>query len=282
MISKILVPTDFSDCATFGVDIAIDIANKANSEIHFMHIISTPIDWVKLPVHKEGIYHETKLKINLARGRLNKLVKRAKENGLSARHFIVYNKTYEEILNHVDNYNVDLVVMGSRGSRGLKNFTGSNAQKVVRSSTVPVLTVKDLSNGFQPEYIVFASTFTEDEGSSFKFTLNLAQILNSKIELLYINTPNNFKESDEIEARVDSFLKNNSEKSHPISIFNALNERRGILNFIASNNAGLVSMTTHAKQGLMKYFNPSIAENMVIHSSIPVLSTNYMYETKAP
>ena len=47
-MKNILVPTDFSDCARVEEDIGLEIAKKSNTEIHFLHIINTPLDWVNL------------------------------------------------------------------------------------------------------------------------------------------------------------------------------------------------------------------------------------------
>ena len=49
-MKKILVPTDFSECAKAAADIALEIAVKANAEIHFLHMPDTPVNWVKLPL----------------------------------------------------------------------------------------------------------------------------------------------------------------------------------------------------------------------------------------
>ncbi len=61
-MKNILVPTDFSDCAKAAEDIALEFAKKANAKIHFLHLLMTPVDWVKLSLEKEKLYPETKNK----------------------------------------------------------------------------------------------------------------------------------------------------------------------------------------------------------------------------
>lgn len=55
-MKKILVPTDFSDCANASSEYAIRLAKKMNAEIHFLHLQFTPVDWVKLSKEKEKLY----------------------------------------------------------------------------------------------------------------------------------------------------------------------------------------------------------------------------------
>ena len=62
--------------------------------------------------------------------------------GLKAQEFLVFDKGREEIDKHIKHHKHDFIVMGSHGANGLKQVLGSNTQKVVRNSPVPVLVVK--------------------------------------------------------------------------------------------------------------------------------------------
>jgi nucleotide-binding universal stress UspA family protein len=52
-MKTILVPTDFSDGSKSAVNTAIEIAKKGNTQIHFLHVLSTPVDWLKLNKSQE-------------------------------------------------------------------------------------------------------------------------------------------------------------------------------------------------------------------------------------
>lgn len=58
-MKNILVPTDFSENCTKAADLGIKMAKLFNSEIHFYHLIHTPVDWVKLDKQKEKRFPET-------------------------------------------------------------------------------------------------------------------------------------------------------------------------------------------------------------------------------
>jgi len=188
-MKNILVPTDFSDCARAAEDIGLEIAKKANAEIHFLHIINTPVDWVNLSLKKESLYPETKEEIGLAKYELNELVRRAEKMGLKVKQFLVFNKGRVEIDEHIKHHNHDFVVMGSHGTEGFREITGSNTQKVVRHSPAPVLVIKKKSKKFEVKNIVFASNFEEDVHKAFHKIIEFADLINAQIHLLYVNMP---------------------------------------------------------------------------------------------
>lgn len=273
-MKNILVPTDFSDCARAAEDIGLEIAKKANAEIHFLHIINTPVDWVNLSLEKESLYPETKEEIGSAKFELYELEKRAEKMGLKAKRFLVFNKGRVEIDQHIKYHEHDFVVMGSHGTQGLREITGSNTQKVVRHSPVPVLVIKKKTKKFEVKNIVFASNFEEDVHQAFHKIIEFADLLKAQIHLLYVNMPFRFKETDEAEANMNAFLKKCPRGNCSINIFNALNEERGIEKFTESTHADLIAITTHGNTGIIKMLSPGITESLVNHSDIPILSVN--------
>ncbi|WAC01611.1 universal stress protein [Lacinutrix neustonica] len=55
-MKNILVPTDFSENCTKAAHLGIKMAKTYNAEIHFLHQMTTPVDWVKLDKLKEKRY----------------------------------------------------------------------------------------------------------------------------------------------------------------------------------------------------------------------------------
>ncbi len=273
-MKKILVPTDFSTCAKVAEEVGIALAQKAKAEIHFLHLLMTPVDWVKLSLEREQLYPETRLKIGNAKSELDILKRKAEEAGVKSKEFLVFDKGKEEIDAHIELHHHDFIVIGSNGTSGIKEVLGSNAQRVVRNSLVPVLVVKKNILDKPINSIVFASTFEEDVHQAFQSILQFADLMNAKIHLLNVNLPFHFKESDEAEENMQVFLKSCPRGNCSINIYNAFNEERGIQKFAEKINAEVIALTTHGKSGFMKMLAPSIAESLVNHSDKAVLSIN--------
>ncbi|MDH5379497.1 MAG: universal stress protein [Cyclobacteriaceae bacterium] len=273
-MKKILVPTDFSDCAKVAEDIGLVIAKKANAEIHFLHLLTTPVDWIKLPLEKEKLYPEIKAQIGHANNELGKLKRGAEKLGLKAEQFLTFEKGQEEIDQHIKSHQHDFIVMGSHGTKGFKEIIGSNTQRVVRYSQVPVLAVKKKPKKFEVKNIVFAANFEEDVQKPLHKVIEFADLMKAQIHLLYVNMPFRFKETDEVEANMKDFLKKCPRGMCTINIYNALNEERGIQKFAEAIKADMIALSTHGKTGFKKMISPSIAENLVNHANIPILSIN--------
>jgi nucleotide-binding universal stress UspA family protein len=271
-MKRILVPTDFSDCAGVAVDMAMQLAKKAKAEVHFLHTMYTPVEWVKLPLEKELQYPEIKASIGHAKDELNKLEKRADKLGVKASSFLVFDSGREEIEKHAKPAKYDLLVMGSHGVKGVKEIVGSNTQKVLRYSKVPVLVVKGKTKSFEFKTLLFASDFSAESHKSFKSVLSFAAFLGAKIHLLYVNVPHMFKETQEIDQLMAAFVKKYPKVKLNVATYNAYSEDRGIRRYAEVIGADFIALGTHGKSGFTQLFTPSIAETVANHATKSVLS----------
>jgi nucleotide-binding universal stress UspA family protein len=87
-----------------------------------------------------------------------------------------------------------------------------------------------------------------------------------------VNTPNNFKSTDDIEEIMKNFLYNFKFNKLETHIYNETNVEKGILNFADKIGADLIGMSTHGRKGLSHFFNGSISEDLVNHSKLPVVT----------
>ncbi len=117
-MNNILVPTNFSENCKKAEELGLKMAKLYNSEIHFFHFISTPLDWVQLDKQKENFYPETKFKIGSAKADLRELEKKAEQQGLECRTFLEYNGGIANILSHFGHFEHDFIVTGSSGTKG--------------------------------------------------------------------------------------------------------------------------------------------------------------------
>lgn len=274
-MKNILVPTDFSKAANRASEVAIEIAVQAKAEIHFLHIQYTPVSWIKLNKESEGQYPETLKEIGHAKAELSRLVKKAKDKGLKADQFLVFDEGRSEILRHIPLHHHDFVVMGSHGASGATElFIGTNAQKVIRDATIPVLIVKEKSI-WPVKSIVFPSSFESDVKQPFQTVVDFANLYNAKIHLLYVNTPFSFEETEQSMAKMQDFHKACPRGGTcTLNIHNSLNEERGILQFVNSIGSDLIAATTHGRSGFLRLLSKSITESLVNHTDTPVLSIN--------
>lgn len=272
-MKKILVPTDFSACALSAENYAFLLAKKADAEMVFLHIIITPVDWSKLRKEQEDLFPDTKKAISDAKIKLNELIHKAQTHGIRASKLLVYNNGNVKIHEFVASEHIDLVVMGSHGQYGFKDhMLGTNTYSMLRRSKIPVIVVKENNTMAKLKTLVVATNLREETGFAFKSIENLAEAFGAKIKMVYVNTPTYFLETNDIQQLGREYLREYANYEHEIEVIDAFKEERGILQFAKNIDADGIAVVTAGKSDLMQYFSPSITENLISMTDLPVFS----------
>jgi len=271
-MKKILVPTDFSDHAEYALKVAAQIARENDGEIILLHMLELPGQGSDA-VGTGSDIPEIMFFKNKAIEKLESLMDLSYLEGIQVSEVIQFEKAFEGIINIGHKNNVDLIVMGSHGASGFQEmFIGSNTEKVVRSSDVPVLVIKKEDADFSVQKFVFASDFTDEIKSSFSKVVDFANKFKAHLNLVMINTPNNFKSTEVAKKIMADFIGSFNVSDYTTHIYNDTNVEKGILNFAKSINADLIGMSTHGRKGLSHFFNGSISEDLVNHAQRPVVT----------
>lgn len=273
-MKNILVPTNFSENCNKAAQLGIEMAKLYNSEIHFLHLMKTPVDWVKLDKLKEKRYPKTLKKIGIAKTALRELEKKAESHGLKCRTFLQYDSGQKDILEHSGNFNHDFIITGSSGTKGvIREITGSNVEEIVRKANAPVIVVKDEEVTFPFKNIVYVSDFKEDLSDTFKHVISIANKCNARIHLLCINTQTDFNSIELGINPIEALLQKFPElKNYSMAVYNEPSVETGINTFVKQQPTDLIAMVTHGKTGFLSLFSKSIAEGVTNHSTLPVMT----------
>lgn len=135
-LSRILLPTDFSEYSGAATKYACGLAEQYNAELHLLHVFET---------------HETadpEFK-GVVRGRLEEFLKPGWEEGRKVIKTTAEGATFLEIIRYARKHDIDLIVMGTHGRSGLAHvLMGSVAERVVRKASCPVLVVRPEGHQF--------------------------------------------------------------------------------------------------------------------------------------
>ncbi|WP_100614101.1 universal stress protein [Confluentibacter citreus] len=271
-MKKILVPTDFSPQAENALKVAAQLAKKHRCAIHLLHIIELPLQKVD-PILANNDLPEAIFFMKLTSKHFETLLKNDYLKDITIHQHVEFNDIFKSVFHVCEKHNIDLIIMGSKGTSGLTEMLiGSNTEKVVRTSVVPVLVVKKEHETFKIDNFVFASDFNDESKIPFTKATDFAKLLKAKIHLLLVNTPNKFMTTFEAEERMLNFTKHVDFKNFSINIYNDETIESGIMNYAQSINADLIGMSTHGRQGLSHFFNGSISEDLVNHAKRPVMT----------
>ena len=271
-MKRILVPTDFSKNAEHALRVAAQIARGNGGEIILLHMLELPNQGSDALGSGSSIPEIMYFK-NKAIEKLETLMDADFLKGINVSEIIQFEKAFEGILGVSKRNNVDFIVMGSHGASGFQEmFIGSNTEKVVRSSEVPVLVIKNEMPEFKADKFVFASDFAPEIKKPFRKIKEFADMFNAHIHLVMINTPNSFKPTHVAEKIIRDFMSDFEMDNYSTHIYNDANVEKGILNFAISVNADVIGMCTHGRTGLSHFFNGSISEDLVNHAYRPVIT----------
>ena len=273
-MKKIFLPTDFSDIANNAAHIAAYIARKSDASIFLFHLINIPFDWDHLTVEQEKNYPELKAFIANSKKRLSDFASADLFKGINVEWEVFINDSVDNIVNHANVLQSDMIVMGTHGSSGFNELVlGSNTQKVVRLSKVPVLAVNKIPEDYQLKDIALFSDFENPNEYSrlLDQTLVLAQLFDAKVHLVKILTPaddTRYFDAVGLEGYVDS--KKVKKETVRIDYLRPVEE--GIFEYIKTHKIDLIVIGTHGRAGLARLIMGSVAEIVVNHSPVPVLN----------
>ncbi|WP_435359844.1 universal stress protein [Haloarchaeobius sp. DFWS5] len=138
MYDDILLPTDGSDGAAVALERALDLAGTYGATLHVLNVADTNRDSVT--VVDTGLVDALEEE---GEEIVDDVVDQAHEAGVSVVDEVIQGDPYQTILDYVDSRGIDLVVMATHGRRGIQRYLlGSVTEKIVRTSPVPVLTVR--------------------------------------------------------------------------------------------------------------------------------------------
>lgn len=141
LYERILVPTDGSDATTRAVEEAVDLAETHGATIHALYVLNTA-SFASIPTESsvEGVSDMLEREGNAA---LDEVETVATEAGVPVERVQLDGSPAREIVRYAEEADCDLIVMGTHGRGGIDRLLlGSVAERVVRSSNVPVLTVR--------------------------------------------------------------------------------------------------------------------------------------------
>jgi len=285
---RILVPTDFSETADRALLLARRLAGRFAAEIHLLHVRILLEDPHLVEEHQrelERLMTRSDQKTREVLGRQTTddaiVVHPHLVRGLSAS---------ESILEAMGDLGCDLVVMGTHGRRGLKHLLiGSVTEQVVRTSTVPVLTVRaDASISDDPiSRILVPFDFSDGALPAVELAGEWARSLHANITLLHVVEPVVYPEFYAVDLLPDEMMGQIQERSGKALSELAATKLSGlpVTTQIAVGRAvdtivdtaeparhDLIIVSTRGLSGFEHFLLGSVAEGVVRRAWIPVLT----------
>ena len=274
-MKKVIVPIDFSEHSEHALKAAALLAQRNNIEIVVLHMLDLNI--ASLSESASDIQAQSVFYLKLAEKKIKTFLKKDYLEHLKVTPIIKHYLSFKEINEIAEEEKANLIIMSSHGASGIKElFVGSNTEKVVRYSSIPVLILKEELFDLNFEDVVYASDFSEESIEAYKKAIQLMDFFGAELHLLYVNTPNDkFKTTTEMKELAANFLTKAGQdisKLKEITFENEFTVEKGIIKFSDRIGADLIAVSTHGRKGLSHLFEGSVAEDLSNHSMLPVVT----------
>ena len=275
-MKKILVPIDFSDTSGHAKNFAKELSDLLEAEIILLHVLEFPSGGFPTMGEAGGgqgseIFFQGEY-IKAVHRQLEQWKTSLEEQGATVTPMVKMGQTFQKIGEAIAETKADIIVMGSKGASGLREiFIGSNAARVVRHASCPVIIVKGETHIKNFKNLVFATDGSEEQDAIVNQVKDVQSLLGLNLHLVKVKTPYNFLGEAAAIYHLDDFVKRNQFEDVTIDSVEANFVDEGAVHFAEQNDAGMVLIGTHGRTGLSHLVGGSIAESIVNESEIPVM-----------
>ncbi|MGB0525738.1 MAG: universal stress protein [Flammeovirgaceae bacterium] len=278
-MKKILFPTDFSDHANNAFDFAAKITEALGGELVILHTYRTPLDY-HIPAHMiekmAEDEHKTVTRI------LEKTIENYQTENPDAKAkmkmtpLAVQGFTSEIIIKSAETYEIDLIVMGTKGATGLeKIILGSMTATVIDQASCPVLAIPLEAKFTGFKQLIYASDFSPHDFNSIQKLRTFATNFDAKIHCIHVSDDENYFIDDvSFDLMRDNYFREYPDAEGKVDFHVLLGEdlEDGLKDAVDTYNAGLIAMTTRKESFLERLFSGSDTKNMAYHTKIPLLA----------
>jgi len=269
-MKQILVAIDFSKTSLNALQYGLMLANKSKANLQMLWVDNTTSEEV---VFEEHSGEERSEKVEMLKDLQEKNKKLLKTGKIDYK--IRKGKVYIEVAQQAKSIKADYIISGTHGVSGYEEFwIGSNAYRIVTHAPCPVFTVRQ---GFEVNAvgrIVLPIDSTQETRQKIPVAANVARLFNSEIHILSLySTP-----LKSVKKRVDNYalqVKNyciDHGISHVSELRESDNITRSTLDYSVSIDASLIVIMTEQETTTANLFLGTYAQQMINHSTIPVLS----------
>lgn len=286
MYEDVLIPFDGSEGAAEVLHHASEIAHWAGATSHVLYVADTNRDSVTVVEGRtvDALVREGEDVVEEATETLDTL-------GVPYETDIVQGNPAPTIVEYAERYDQDLVVMPTHGREGLSRYLiGSVSEKVVRLSSVPVLTVRmqpDEQLTFPYESILIPTDGSAAATHAAEHLVELAAALGATVHVLSVVDDSALgpdvrstiagKESEQAATDAVEAVVSEAETRGVTNTVRHIEHGRPaeeIRNCIESNEIHAVGMGTTGRRGTDRIFLGSVAEKSVRSAPVPVMTVS--------
>ena len=188
-LDRILVPVDFSEPSAAALRRALDLTERTGAEVHVLHVVPAPetdldVSFDDLPEPDRAYYREVWKR---AEGDLDAFLQRVPTGRATIKRVLTAGLASRTVLDYAGHEDIDLVVMGTHGRRGLKRFMlGSVTEEVLQRSDLPVLVVPPGTGEDTVTHVLAPTDFSVAAEMALPVAVEMAELYGARLDVLHV------------------------------------------------------------------------------------------------
>ena len=295
-IDNVLIATDYTEAAAPAVARGIDLARQFDARAHIVNVVLMAEAAPVYPLY--GMAADTKKIFEAldeeSRGRMAELVGGFDHDGMELVSSVVHGSyAAPRILEYAKEHDVDLIVIGTHGRRGLRRYLlGSVAEEVVRKARCPVLSCHPETSTelVRPQRLLVAVDLSEHSDGLVRQAHELAVAYHASVDYLHVipewHQPLAYSpdvcvapypdltrlEDSSLEALRDLVARHQADAGDAEYLIRHGAPARTIVEVAEERSADLIALASHGLTGAKYLLLGSVADHVVRSAVVPVLT----------
>ncbi|MFU8811753.1 MAG: universal stress protein [Balneolaceae bacterium] len=281
---NILVPTDFSDLSIKALTVASSYARLFDGKVHLLHshVSFADLDETySIGMGASSLKNVEEVE-NVIKDKLRELAAEHVDESARGDVLIAQGNPAYSITEFAKE--MDVIVMSTHGRTGFQRFLlGSVAEKVLRTSTVPVIVVEDESDVDAFAEIVVTTDFSENSTLAFDHAKKIAQKTGGKLRLVHVLSYDQIDENQShksvrdsrkntLQEFADKWFGDMKEQVEPVMFSTSKSPQEAIVKHLENRPANLLVISTVGRTGLDYLMMGSTTASVARHTKTAVMS----------
>lgn len=277
MKRRILLPTDFSNNSKHAINYALALFKDEQCTFYFLNVFSATGNLMKSLMNLEPgseMHQLAKKKSEMGLTETLNTIAFSK-NGNTNHHFqtiSIFNNIIEAIKQTVEEKDIDMIVMGSKGITNSKNVVwgGVSLHVMEKVRNCPVIVIPERAKAILPKEIVFPTSYkTHFKKRQLNYLIDITKKCNANIAILHIKNENKLThEQQERKTMLETYFEDVSYSFHELgnhSVQSAINI------FVESRNSDMVAFINRKHNFLESMTTRPLVKELSFHSTVPIL-----------
>ncbi len=269
-MERILFPTDFSETTEHALQYAVYLAKLTGARLYFVNAFELEFIFPDIPVESYAMEED------ISDRRLNELkdrVQKEQEEELDIVTIASLGDTIKSVRDIVKRDHIDMVVMGTRGASGIREFfSASHTFRVVKNVDCPVLVIPENWTFKELRSIAFATDLTHLPEKHIEKVKALAKATSADMKIVHVDRTG---ESSAEEKRERSWINDylGDDVPHSFEVIREEEVLKGLEEYLDDHpEIGMLTMVSHERRDwLEKLVSPRLTKEVVHHPHLPTL-----------